>query len=565
MRKRFKLLSLIISLLLVFSIIIGCSSKDVSQNNDTSITNQDDSQQEDDTTKQDDEDGDSGEIAKTGLPIVKEKLIQKMVVSKNPDFNPNPDMWFFKEMEKRTNINFDIEAVSTEQWEERKNLMFAANELPDVIVGGLSSNDVITYSQAGQLRPITDLLDEYAPNYKSIISKYPESAKLYAPDGNIYGFATIEGENFDLPGARCFINTKWLENLGLEMPETYDDFYNVLVAFRDQDPDGNGIDDTIPLSGYVGGYTVDPFVAIPLGIPTGWGAKSNWMIKDDKVVFVPTDPIHKEYLARMKKLYDEKLLDQEYFTQNDAQMRAKGEKLLIGAYQYAAHFLLTSSTDPEVYGQYEIINPLTSEYQPEKVWYGDWISNPTIFITTANENPEATARYFDYLYTEEGAVLLYGPEEGQWEGEGGIRWNEDRTEFEVIVPEGYVGIWDWLNKEVSPIGVSIMGAFKTTDFVAKEKKAPEDAHFKQSMLERVYPYLKPGFPSLYFTIEEQEQASLILNDINTYVQQMEAKFILGEEPLDKHDEFINRLKEMGLDKLVDIYQAAYDRYKEHMN
>jgi len=425
MEKLKKFLVIIIVMLISTSTFIGCGNqgKEVSTSSSQSAVAQNDFNREDVKDNQNDPViEDSGGFNSTGLPIMNEKLIQKMVIRKNPDYNPNQDMWFFKEMEKATNINFEIEAISAVQWEEKKNLMFAANELPDVIVAGLSPSDIIKYSEAKQLIPITQLIDDYAPNFKSIIMKYPERAKLYAPDGNIYGFASIEGENFDLPGARCFINEKWINELGLDMPETYDEFYNVLIAFRDNDPDGNGKDDTIPLSGISSSYSVDPFVAGPLGISFG-NRKSNWMIKDDKVVYVPADPIHVEYLSRMKKLYSEKLLDQEYFTQNDAQMKAKGQKLLIGAYQYAAHFVLTSSTDPEVYGQYSIINPLTSKYQPEKIWYGDWIANPTIFITSANQNPEATVRYFDLLYTEEYAKLLYGPELGQWEGEGGCSYS----------------------------------------------------------------------------------------------------------------------------------------------
>ncbi len=84
----------------------------------------------------------------------------------------------------------------------------------------------------------------------------------------------------------------------------------------------------------------------------------------------PSIRSYKQYLANMNQLYTEGLLDSEYYTQNDAQMKAKGEAMRIGAYTYAAHFVLTGSTDPAVYDQYVVPEPLTSDVFTEKVWYG---------------------------------------------------------------------------------------------------------------------------------------------------------------------------------------------------
>ena len=108
-------------------------------------------------------------------------------------------------------------------------------------------------------------------------------------------------------------------------------------------------DDTIPLSGTNNQYSVDPFVAGPLGIPFT-SVASRWMTEGDKIVYVPASDIYVEYLKRMKQLFDEKLLDQEYFTQNEEQLRAKGAAIQLGTYSYSAHFVMTGSTDPEVYG-----------------------------------------------------------------------------------------------------------------------------------------------------------------------------------------------------------------------
>ena len=469
-------------------------------------------------------------------------------------------------MEELTGIRWEIECVDNDQWKERKSLIFASQDLPDIIIAtpqNFDTGDIITYAGAKQLIPLNELLDKYAPNYMGLLGKYPESRKLYAPDGNMYGLnGTFAGGNLDTLGARCFLNTAWLQKAGLDMPQTYEEFYEALVAMRDGDLDGNGVDDTIPLSGTNNQYSVDPFVAGPLGIPFT-SVASRWMTEGDKIVYVPASDIYVEYLKRMKQLFDEKLLDQEYFTQNEEQLRAKGAAIQLGAYSYSAHFVMTGSTDPEVYGQYEVINPLTSEFNEEKVWYGDAVRMPNIFITSANKYPEATIRYFDYAFSDEGSRLFTGPDYGEWEGEGGLKWNEDHTQCEYVTPEGYNGMWDYLCKEISPLAVEFQGNSQYGDVWGSMQYAPEDTSFKSQMKERIAPYLKQEFPQLFFTIEEREEVALVLDEIKNYTAQMEVKFITGEEPIENHARFVETLNSMGLERLTELYQAAYERYLQN--
>ena len=497
----------------------------------------------------------------TGLPIVNEPITLKVLVETSPLYPITSDLWYFQEMERLTGIHWEIESVDSEQWKERKSLIFASQDLPDVIISmNLTTSDIITYAAAGQILPLNDLLDDYAPNYMKLLKEFPESRKLYAPDGNMYGLnGTFVGGNLDTLGPRCFINTAWLEKAGLGLPQTYDEFYEGLVAMRDGDFDGNGIDDTIPLSGTYNQYSVDPFVAGALGIPFT-NTASRWMTDEEKIVFVPADDIYVEYLTRMKQLFDEKLLDQEYFTQNEEQMRAKGYNMQLGAYQYSAHFVMTGSTDPEIYGQYSVINPLTSEFNEEKIWYGDAVRMPNIFITNANQNLEATIRYFDYAFSDEGSLLFTGPEYGEWEGEGGLKWNEDHTECEYITPEGYNGMWDYLCKEVSPLAIEFQGNSQYGEVWGAMQYSPEDTSFKTEMKEKIAPYMQQSFPELFFTIEEQEEVALIYDEIKNYVSQMEVKFITGEEPMENYPQFVETLNSMGLPTLMEVYQQAYDRY-----
>lgn len=548
--KRYSIFMLVVCIALIFSILAGCAS---TPDQETSEPQDNDISEKPSNNVQENE-GNDEDASKEDF------LWQTMVVATNPEFEINSNMWIFQEREKLHNMNFEIEVYGTDQWGEQKNLLFASDDLPDVLMSGLTNDEVITYSQAGQLIAITDLLKDNAPNYMKHLNEHPDGKKLYAPDGEMYGLAgTFTGGSAETPGARAFINKEWADNVGKELPNTYDEFYDLLVEFRDSNPKQND-EEVYPLSGVADSYKVDAFVANPLGIQMQHRDKSQFQAIDGEIQHLIDMPIYEEYLKRMYQLYDEKLLDNEYYTQNVAQFRAKGANMLLGSYAEDAHFVNIGSTDPELYGQYEITYPLTSEYQEEPVWYGDVVSTGNIYLTSVNENPDKTIEYLDYFWTEEGAELICGPVKGKWDGEGGIVWNEDGTSFTYDIPEGFNGIWEWLCKEVSTVAF-LQGSMQFSDIKAKEEKSPEDAAFKDLMEERTAEHVIPNFPHLFFTIEEQEKIALILNDVTTHFEQMESKMVMGEVDIENGiKETKEYLDGLGLGDLTTIYQAAYDRY-----
>lgn len=142
------------------------------------------------------------------------------------------------------NISFDWSEVPSSGWTERINILFNTDSIPDVIIGdaGVSQN----YEQ---LLTLDDYIDDYAPNVKAFLEERPEyNAALRAPDGKIHSFPIGDEAYSNKVDAKMWINTKWLDKLGLEMPTTINEFENVLRAFKEQDPNGNGQADEIPLT-----------------------------------------------------------------------------------------------------------------------------------------------------------------------------------------------------------------------------------------------------------------------------------------------------------------------------
>ena len=125
------------------------------------------------------------------------------------------------------------------------NLLLAAGDMPDIVGGHLIQQPVNQYGPEGAFVPLNDLVDEHAPNIKAFWDEQPGPARRRSRpiDGNYYYIPYLPDGKY---GRAWFIRQDWLDALGLEQPQNVDELYDVLVAFRDQDPNGNGVKDEIP-------------------------------------------------------------------------------------------------------------------------------------------------------------------------------------------------------------------------------------------------------------------------------------------------------------------------------
>ncbi|MFR6473371.1 MAG: extracellular solute-binding protein, partial [Turicibacter sanguinis] len=195
--------------------------------------------------------GTSENFNKQGYPIVNEQITLTFAAPKAslaPNFG---EMSIIQQLEEQSNIEIKWNNIPDADYSTKKNLMLASEDLPDAFWNsGFSDYDLIKYGAEGLIIPLNDLIEEYMPNLWAEMEKDPTiKSKLTAPDGNIYSLPTIEEMGLSRSPFFTSINTQWLENLGLEMPTTPEEFKEVLIAFRDQDANGNGNpNDEIPFS-----------------------------------------------------------------------------------------------------------------------------------------------------------------------------------------------------------------------------------------------------------------------------------------------------------------------------
>lgn len=480
----------------------------------------------------------------TGYPIVNESISMVMMGSSNSGLCDWKDNLFFKEMEKKTNIHFEFNTPNNTVYAEKKNLAFASEELPDVFFkSDLTPAELSNYGGQGLLIPLEGYIETYAPNLKKLMDENEEIKKVItAPDGHIYSFPMVG----NMPNINTMLyNKKWADKLGLSEPENVDEYYEMLKAFKEQDPNGNGKKDEVPLvvTG-VDGLRNSVFHAFGIIVD------ANFVMIDDggKAVFTPYKKGFREAVAYCKKLYDEGLLDKDVFTLNSQQINAMGtaDEEILGSFVAGGAFVVVGE---DRHFDYDSITPM--EYNGKRIYNVDSLIKQGGFAITKNcKYPEAAVRWVDYLYSDEGGKLA-------WCGVEGVSYkmNDD-------------GSWNWILADGESQG-DVRGKCTIQPGSNFAHKQPGEFFYKidnkyeaslKTFRGKVEPYARPAVPVMYYDDADLTVVNSIGTDLRTYISESVAKFIIGQYDLDKDwDGFIAKTKDMRAEKMISIYQKTYDR------
>jgi len=553
MRKR---LLTIISIGLILSLLlisVGCSS---SGKTGTSGQKPDSSQ----TTTTD------SEPSKPSTYITDKKITLTMLTGEWAGIQVGNDMPVYQELERRTNIHLEFQLLPLTNPLEKFNLIMASNDLPD-IVGWSNTEAILKYAKQGAFIPLQDLIKEHAPNIvKALDNPLPGEplpyklniwAELTADDGNIYTVPCITSSN--AIGAVYAIRTDWLEKLNLKVPETAEELYNVLKAFKEQDPNGNGEADEIPFISGQGGKT-----NTILPVINAFDAHMGLYVDENTntIKYGPIEENYKEGLAFLNKLYKEGLLEQDYLTATRDQWLARATGNQAGfMFVWPASGIGVATNGLKKLNEEYRFEPMAPLKSKSGKQYKDTATagNYLVYrncITVSNKYPVETMKLFDYCFSEEGLRLaMYGIEGVHYTMVNG---KPVYTDLILNNPEG-------LDPELARIKDGIF-------WTCLPYQIGWDCNF-QAMQNSPWVtkswelYREPGMveapmPALKFTDEEFSRRSQIITEIDTYKDPMIDKFIMGVEPLEKFDEFVENIKKAGLDELLKIQNDAYKRYLE---
>lgn len=498
-------------------------------------------------------------VSATGFPIVKDPVSMTFMAAKAPTTANNwNETMLWQEYAKMTNMQINFQLTPFDAFTEKRNLALASGDYPDAIfLARMTTSDLVKYGGQGTLIKLNDLIDKYAPNLKKILEQYPDIKKgITMPDGNIYSFPNLLAPEFtSVRMGKLWIRKDWLEALNMPEPKTTEEFYNYLKAVKTTDLNKNGKADEIPL----GGTKLVDIVAQFKGYfgVMNRGANHPYVDLDpagNKLRFIPTDDRYKEMLQYLNKLYSEGLIDKDILPNEKDQNKffAKGAEGVYGALKISSPFTLMKQTN--YIGLQTLQGPrgdkVYSEFRPA-------VSGPGAFvITDKNKNPEATVRWMDYFYSEEGNKMFFmGFKDKSYveKPDGSVEYTDEILKN----PQGLT-FEQALVKYVTWPGGGYPGIVRQKYFKGAES-LPESLDAAKK-IEADLP--KEVWPSFSYTDAENERMIALSTDIQAYVDEMTAKFITGGTPFSDWDKFVATIKKMGIDDYMKLYQAAYERYKK---
>ena len=503
----------------------------------------------------------TGNVTPVGeYPIVNEPITFKIMGRKDAGAPDWSELEIFKRLTEITNINFEFEVSEAGTWTEQKNIALVGGEYGDIILRDDANaiTDEETYGPQGVFIDLTNLIDQYAPNIKAMMDANPDvKAAMTSMDGKIYGLPYVF-HTATVQGHAGFFSEEWMKNVGIDkVPETTDELYDMLVAFKEQDANGHGDpSDETPFT-CVGLTTTIRDLLIPAftGLPDGLSFNLD---DEGKVVYAPATEEYKEFLKYANKLYSEGLLDPEFSTQTAQQWQAKVKADQCGIYSGSP-----TTLDPSTTAQQLSLPPLTSATNDEKVVKQPFYLYPgRAFITDKCSDPVAAIRLLDMFYaTEENAVegfcgttLFAG-----YEGEHWQYTDDTKTAYEWIEP--ITGFGD-INQTVS-VTSELPGYL---NFTATPSGNPlmEMKCVQVKEMQEPYYNTKNAYPSnARFTAEESERGNVIENDLYTQVALMTTKFIVGEVDIEAGwEDYLASLEQIGLSELIEIKEAALARWNE---
>lgn len=497
-------------------------------------------------------------LNKTGMPIVNEPINMTFFTGKSGTNGNNfEETLVWSKYAEMSNINVNFDLVPFENLTEKRNLTLASGDYPDgFYTSRLTSADIAKYGAQGVFLKLDDLIDEYAPNFKALMDQYPMLRKgLTMPDGHIYSFPSFYDPTFPsmLIGTPLWVNQEWLEQLGMEEPTTIDEFYNYLVAVKETDLNGNGLNDEIPYSGTGIGALIDQ-------LKGAWGLGNRGLAhkfvdidpQTNEPRFFRTTEEYKEVLEFVHKLYSEGLLDEEIFTIKSSALYVKGQEGLLGS---------TIVPNPKTLMNQDSFIGLGALEGPHGDNLYSHVKAPIVHVgafvlTHKNENPEAAVRWMDHFFGEEGALFYFM-------GEEGVTYNKnadgtlDFTEEITNNPNGLTQD-QALAKYVTWLGGSYPGYVQEHYFKGSES-LPESI----AAGEKAEPYMvEEIWNGFNYTEEETDFMSSVGKDIQDYITEMEAKFVNGSSSFAEWDSYISNIERMGLDRYMEVYTTAYERYNQ---
>ena len=475
------------------------------------------------------------------FPLAETLDVSVMYILGNASY-PIADNVAWKYLQEIWNMNFDTLDFTPSDAKEKMNLLMSSGEYTDILFKA-NKIDLDKYGMDGILIPLEDMIKEYMPNLSALLDERDAWADIAAPDGHIYALPSILATDPKTGSSYWWINKGWLDKLGLKEPKTMDDLYTVLKAFKEQDPNGNGKADEIPVGVYSEPNAYNMLLAL---FTDGQNYTKYWEVMDGQMEYLPTTEYFKENLLEpFQKMYAEGLLTADMFTMDRDKYRAVcgGEEVIYGLV-YDSTCAYFANTDEQL--GWVTLKPTYSES-----WaLSKGVQEGGLAITDKCANPEIILAAVDYLYTEEGGRIIRNGVEGV-----SYKWNEDGTWS--TIKDGF----DSPTYQATLMGTAtVPGKIPDSYYELPASKYTRWQNSEIFGKDHGVGGVGQIVPNVNRTEEEDEEYSVLYTDISSYVNNYVAECTTGIVSIEETWEtFQATLKEMGVDRMIEIQRAAYER------
>ena len=541
-----KMLSLLLAATMVVSVCACTNSEETqgkSENSETQLSAKENTESRQEATTS------AAEEEKSLYPLVDSPITVKGVfIGSNNGANGRKDRIVWNKVSEITGINIEWEVIEP----EALPTYLASGDWPDFIHGEVSDSIIYDYGAlGGKFVNYLDYVD-IMPNLAQTIEDYPLVGKgSVLSNGEMYKLLRV-GNAVTATEVRPYVNTAVLEEAGVEMPTTVEEFEQALKDLKAY----YGEVSFIPkLNNYYCTWAPMLYAAF------GTGCNPTWDVDDEgNVYFAGMSDQMKHYYEYMNSLYEQGLIHQEVATLDSSTIKELERSGKVAFLDYAA-----SSIPADENGVWHIncVPPLTSEYDSTQEVLGTTyvFSGTSFYICSDSEYVKELCQMIDIAYASEevvedsglyGQSFTYGLEGEHW----GI--NDDGRTYTFYLPEGETSFNQYAlqNLKWVDIGRGDALAGLITDTPSNDKARQE------GFAENVNPYMEEDpFPVNFLTFTEEQQYVIESkwSEIDTYVKKMQVEFITGVTDIaDGWDDYCETLKKMGIDEVVAVYQEAYE-------
>ncbi len=506
-----------------------------------------------------------GNTYTSGFPIVKDKVTLKIMTYSRPNHAKDWNgMQFSKEYEAKTNIHIEWSVVPQASILEQTKIMLQTQNYPDILIvpaGVLYDSDVYTYGTQNVLWDISQSMKTYAPNLYDLLKddKVMRMA-VQQQNGSIYSLPYINGDYPGASGHAWTINKKWLDKLGLSVPKTTEELEQVLLAFKNNDPDGDGIQNQIPFMTFC--YMPEFFG--PWGLYFDWA--NNVMIDNSgKAQFVFTQNEMREAVLYWKNLHKQGLLDVSWTERTTTEMSQMISGGKVGLFLWSDPY---TSVSPDILKDYVVMDVpkattgVGSNFTAGVMRHNANVQGNSTFIFNTCRNKEAALRWLDYFYSYEGNAFK------NYLDVGGKYLKQDSSgKVYVDVPENA----NTLNDTPGSVIPGIYDDYFFNGYFATNPNQTEKQKFASQWSKTVKDTYKKLVPKniwvdVTFTASEMKTIKKYEQYLNfdTCWYTVRRMIESGSDVVDPEtgwNTWVSSKTKAGLDEYLSVHQKAYDRAK----